>query len=171
MYILDGNVTTAVVDAIRSLMITFCSLIYKLIIFSFDVFEKIGSANDILSTDIIVNITNKISLILGLFMIFRLTFAFIQYLINPDTMSDKNKGAASLVIKVVVTIVLLGSTPYMFKLAFSLQNAINEDRIIPRIIVGHTLEEDENVTMGANERIGALWKIHLAGISVICGCR
>lgn len=148
MYILDGNVTTAVVDAIRSLMITFCSLIYKLIIFSFDVFEKIGSANDILSTDIIVNITNKISLILGLFMIFRLTFAFIQYLINPDTMSDKNKGAASLVIKVVVTIVLLGSTPYMFKLAFSLQNAINEDRIIPRIIVGHTLEEDENVTMG-----------------------
>ena len=70
MYILDGNVTTAIVDAIRSLMITFCSLIYRLIVFCFDVFEKIGAANDILSTDIIVNITNKISLILGLFMIF-----------------------------------------------------------------------------------------------------
>ena len=148
MYILDGNVTTAIVDAIRSLMITFCSLIYRLIVFCFDVFEKIGAANDILSTDIIVNITNKISLILGLFMIFRLTFAFIQYLINPDTMTDKNKGAGNLVTKMIVMVVLLGSTPYMFKLAFSLQNAINEDKIIPRIIMGYSPDESNNATMG-----------------------
>lgn len=148
MYILDGNVTTAIVDAIRSLMITFCSLIYRLIVFFFDVFEKIGAANDILSTDIIVNITNKISLILGLFMIFRLTFAFIQYLINPDTMTDKNKGAGNLVTKMIVMVVMLGSTPYMFKLAFSLQNAINEDKIIPRIIMGYSPDESNNATMG-----------------------
>lgn len=148
MYILDRNVTTAIVDAIRSLMITFCSLIYRLIVFCFDVFEKIGAANDILSTDIIVNITNKISLILGLFMIFRLTFAFIQYLINPDTMTDKNKGAGNLVTKMIVMVVLLGSTPYMFKLAFSLQNAINEDKIIPRIIMGYSPDESNNATMG-----------------------
>lgn len=148
MYILDGNVTTAIVDAIRSLMITFCSLIYRLIVFCFDVFEKIGAANDILSTDIIVNITNKISLILGLFMIFRLTFAFIQYLINPDTMTDKNKGAGNLVTKMIVMVVLLGSTPYMFKLAFSLQNAINEDKIIQRIIMGYSPDESNNATMG-----------------------
>ena len=148
MYILDGNVTTAIVDAIRSLMITFCSLIYRLIVFCFDVFEKIGAANDILSTVIIVNITNKISLILGLFMIFRLTFAFIQYLINPDTMTDKNKGAGNLVTKMIVMVVLLGSTPYMFKLAFSLQNAINEDKIIPRIIMGYSPDESNNATMG-----------------------
>lgn len=148
MYILYGNVTTAIVDAIRSLMITFCSLIYRLIVFCFDVFEKIGAANDILSTDIIVNITNKISLILGLFMIFRLTFAFIQYLINPDTMTDKNKGAGNLVTKMIVMVVLLGSTPYMFKLAFSLQNAINEDKIIPRIIMGYSPDESNNATMG-----------------------
>lgn len=148
MYILDGNLTTAIVDAIRSLMITFCSLIYRLIVFCFDVFEKIGAANDILSTDIIVNITNKISLILGLFMIFRLTFAFIQYLINPDTMTDKNKGAGNLVTKMIVMVVLLGSTPYMFKLAFSLQNAINEDKIIPRIIMGYSPDESNNATMG-----------------------
>ena len=148
MYILDGNVTTAIVNAIRSLMITFCSLIYRLIVFCFDVFEKIGAANDILSTDIIVNITNKISLILGLFMIFRLTFAFIQYLINPDTMTDKNKGAGNLVTKMIVMVVLLGSTPYMFKLAFSLQNAINEDKIIPRIIMGYSPDESNNATMG-----------------------
>lgn len=149
MYILDGNVTTAIVDAIRSLMITFCSLIYRLIVFCFDVFEKIGAANDILSTDIIVNITNKISLILGLFMIFRLTFAFIQYLINPDTMTDKNKGAGNLVTKMIVMVVMLGSTPYMFKLAFSLQNAINEDKIIPRIIMGYSPDESNNATMGS----------------------
>jgi len=148
MYILDGNVTTAIVDAIRSLMITLCSLIYRLIVFCFDVFEKIGAANDILSTDIIVNITNKISLILGLFMIFRLTFAFIQYLINPDTMTDKNKGAGNLVTKMIVMVVMLGSTPYMFKLAFSLQNAINEDKIIPRIIMGYSPDESNNATMG-----------------------
>jgi hypothetical protein len=148
MYILDGNVTTAIVDAIRSLMVTFCSLIYGLIMFCFDVFEKVGAANDILSTDIIVNITNKISLILGLFMIFRLTFAFVQYLINPDTMNDKNKGAGSLVMKMIIAIVLLGTTPYMFKFAFSLQNAINDDKIIPRIIMGYSPDESDNATIG-----------------------
>ena len=81
-------------------------------------------------------------------MIFRLTFAFIQYLINPDTMTDKNKGAGNLVTKMIVMVVLLGSTPYMFKLAFSLQNAINEDKIIPRIIMGYSPDESNNATMG-----------------------
>lgn len=147
MYILDGNVTTAIVDAIRSLMITLCSLVYKLIVFSFDIFEKIGTAS-ILSTDIIENLTNKVSLILGLFMIFRLTLAFIQYIINPDTMSDKSKGAGNLIVKVIVTVVLLGSVPYIFKLAYKLQNTINDDKIIPRIIMGYTPEEGNSASTG-----------------------
>ena len=147
MYILDGNVTTAIVDAIRSLMITLCSLVYKLIVFSFDIFEKIGTAS-ILSTDIIESLTNKISLILGLFMIFRLTFAFVQYIIDPDMMSDKNKGAGSLIVKVIVTIVLLGSVPYIFKFAYRLQNTINDDKIIPRIIMGYSPDDSDGVTTG-----------------------
>ena len=147
MYILKGNVTTAIVDAIRSLMITLCSLVYKLIVFSFDIFEKIGTAS-ILSTDIIESLTNKISLILGLFMIFRLTFAFVQYIVDPDMMSDKNKGAGSLIVKVIVTIVLLGSVPYIFKFAYRLQNTINDDKIIPRIIMGYSPEDNTGADLG-----------------------
>lgn len=134
MFIL--SIGSAVEEALRMFMLSLCELIYKLIIFGFNVFEKIGNAN-ILSAASVESLFNKVSLILGLFMIFRLSFSFIQYMVNPDTMTDKKNGIGNIIKKVIIVIVLLGSVNSLFNMAYKVQSLINEDQIIPRIILGN----------------------------------
>ena len=124
-----------IIKSLRTLMMAICELVYKLIVFCFDVFENLGTAK-IVSDVAVSGIFNKISLILGIFMVFRLTFAAIQYIIDPDLMTDKNKGAGNIIKKVIITIVLLGSVNYIFKMAYDIQNYINEDNVLGRVLLG-----------------------------------
>lgn len=124
-----------ILKSLRTLMMAICELVYNLIVFCFDVFQKLGTAQ-IVSDAAVNGIFNKISLILGIFMIFRLTFAAIQYIIDPDLMTDKNKGAGNIIKKVIITIVLLGSVNYIFKMAYDIQNYINEDNVLERVLLG-----------------------------------
>ena len=49
-------------------------------------------------------------------MIFRVTFAFVQYIVDPNMMTDKNKGAQAIIKKVIIVIVLLGRQGICLKL-------------------------------------------------------
>ena len=102
-----------------------------LIYLTFYIFEKLGSARIIEDTQ---GIVNRISLIIGLFMVFRVTFAFVQYIVDPDAMLDKKKGAANIIKKIIISIVLLGSTSTLFNLAFKAQDLIIDNQIIGKII-------------------------------------
>ena len=130
-------------DAIRELMFSLCSAVYSLMVFCFNVFEVMGTA-EIMKSSQIQEIFRRISLVLGIFMVFRLTFAFIQYIMDPDTMLDKKKGAGNLVIKVIIMIVLLGSTSTLFGLAYRVQNIIVDEGIIAKIVFGNTTDKTVN---------------------------
>lgn len=136
MYIIDlwSDVKYSILVAIRTLFLDLCSAIYKLIVYTFDIFFTLGEAK-ILDDPTIQEIYTKVGLILGLFMIFRLTFAGIQYLIDPDTMLDKQKGIGNIVKKVLLVVLLLGSTQYIFKKAYELQHLIIEDNVLSKIIL------------------------------------
>ncbi len=120
--------------AFRTVMMSLCSIIYKLIIFCFDVFSKMGDGR-ILESDTIHPIIVRIEILLGLFMVFRLSFAFIQYIINPDDMTDKTKGIGNIVKRIIISIVLLGSVSGIFDLAYRTQHVLIQNQIVSRIIL------------------------------------
>lgn len=136
MYIIDlwSDVKYSILVAIKTLFLDLCSAVYKLIVYTFDIFFTLGEAK-ILDDPTIQGIYTRVGLILGLFMIFRLTFAGIQYLIDPDTMLDKQKGIGNIIKKVLLVVLLLGSTQYIFKKAYELQHLIIEDNVLSRIIL------------------------------------
>lgn len=138
-------------DALRGLMLTLCDIIYRLIVFIYDVFYNLGTARLLYDSDV-QPIFNKIGLIIGIFMLFRIIFAFVQYIVNPEVMLDKSKGVGKIVIKVVVSIVLLGSTQYLFNAAFSIQEKLLDSQILEKVILGGEYTETENgmKTFGAN---------------------
>lgn len=132
MNILDFlGIGRAIEHGFRTLMIILCDGVYRLIYLTFYIFEKLGSARIIEDTQ---GIVNRISLIIGLFMVFRVTFAFVQYIVDPDAMLDKKKGAANIIKKIIISIVLLGSTSTLFNLAFKAQDLIIDNQIIGKII-------------------------------------
>ena len=132
MNILDFlGIGRAIEQGFRTLMFVLCDGVYRLIYLTFYIFEKLGSARIIEDTQ---GIVNRISLIIGLFMVFRVTFAFVQYIVDPDAMLDKKKGAANIIKKIIISIVLLGSTSTLFNLAFKAQDLIIDNQIIGKII-------------------------------------
>ncbi len=123
MLVLVDTIQSAVMDAVRTFLYSLCTYIYGIIIFCYDLFERVSTAQ-ILDNETVNTIISRVGLILGIFMLFRLTISFIQMLIDPDTISDKEKGAASMIKKSIIVIVLLGSISFIFKEAYHIQDIV-----------------------------------------------
>lgn len=132
--ILDG-IGDAIIAGFRYLLLMLCDTIYKLIIWAFELFIYVAKA-EIFTNDFVLEIYKRVGLVLGIFMLFRLTFSLIQMMVDPNQISDKEKGLGSLVKKIIIVIVLLGFTPTIFSEAFKLQGAILDEQIIAKIILG-----------------------------------
>ena len=104
-------------------------------------------ANIMLSGDnIIKGIGQRIGLILGIFMLFRLAITLINYLISPDKLKDASKGGAKLITNIIISIVLLATVNVIFTEAFKIQRTILNSRIIENVFFGTS--GSKNVDIG-----------------------
>ena len=133
------GINFSIEQALRSMMGSILALIYSLIDYLYNVFVYLSKAQ-ILDNEFIQSIYSKVGMILGIFMIFKLLFSLIQSLIDPDKLTDKKTGFASIIFRAVISIVLLGTTPAIFREAFKLQNLIvagdTSDNVIYKLIAG-----------------------------------
>ena len=131
-------------NMIRTLLASLCDIVYRMIILFYQLFMAIGDATILTSSDI-QKIFNRIGLILGIIMMFRLVFSFIQYLLDPDKISDKETGVGGLIKKVIIVILALGLVNWVFEKAFELQSAILEENVIGKVVLG--IGSDDKVDM------------------------
>lgn len=136
------NIGDTIEQALRSLMGLFSATIYSLIESMYLLFNYLAKA-EILDNEFITEIYRKVGLLLGIFMIFKLSFSLIQSLINPEKLTDKKTGFASIIGRCILSIVLLGITPSLFREAFKIQNYLvggeNKNNIIYKLIVGKSV--------------------------------
>ncbi len=144
------DVSSGIIAALRMLLLKICDPIYSLITFCFDIFEDFGKVRLFENSDTISLIYTRVGLILGLFMIFRLTFAAIEYLINPDKMTDSKAGIGNIIKKVLIVVILLGSTRFLFNFVYNLQNKLIDSNIVGNIILGPSYSSNEKVSAGTN---------------------
>lgn len=134
-----SDVGDAIIHAFRILGARIAALIYNGIVWAYDLFTYIARA-EILDNDFVNEIYRKVGLILALFMTFKLTFSLIQSLVDPSKFTDKKSGFGQIISRCIISIVLLGITPTIFKEAFAIQNLIigskNSDNVIYKLIVG-----------------------------------
>ncbi len=78
----------------------------------------------------------RIYVLLGVVMLFKLSFSLITYIANPDAISDKQKGAGVLIKKIITSLLLLVATPFIFNGAMSVQKLVIKDNMIPNLILG-----------------------------------
>lgn len=141
MLFLASEESGIMLSLLRTILMTLCNVVYKLIIVMYDLFMAIGSAT-LLTSEQIQIIYNRVGLILGIVMIFRLMFSFIQYMIDPDKISDKESGVGSLIKKVIVVILALGLTDWVFNKAFEIQDIILEENTIGKVVLGVSSNDD-----------------------------
>jgi len=99
------------------------------------------------SEGLINDITTRIYVLLGIFMAFKLIVSFLQYMANPDTLVDKEKGAGKLIVRTFTMLVLLLMLPQLFPLLNRVQTEFLP--VIPRIILGEAVDTSNTVTDNA----------------------
>lgn len=124
-----------VIDLARSLFATIDRAIYSLIAAIYSIILEISGISFFSSEDISA-VSKRIYVFIGVFMLFKVTFSLISYLVNPDNISDKNNGLGNVSKNVIVTLFLIIIVPYAFDLLYSAQNAILKDNLIPRVVLG-----------------------------------
>ena len=133
----------------------------------FNIFFIVANAS-FFQGDVINTFYSRVQMILGVFMIFRLTLTFLEIIVNPDLYKDRQKGAASLVKRIAIMLVLLSvivpidipntdnnslneqisKNGILFGLLYQVQNSVVEDNILGKLILGYNLETDGNLQLG-----------------------
>lgn len=133
-------------DLIRSFFAAIDKAVYGLMTTIYQIILDLANAT-IISSDLIEDLYTRMYALLGIFMLFKVTFSFINYIINPDTFTDKAKGVQHLVKNVIIVLVMIIITPFAFDKLYEAQSAILEDNLIPNFILGvrSSSSEDKNL--------------------------
>ena len=119
---------------IRTISWTFDTLLVSFIGKFYNYFETI--INGTLLTDTTISdMMDRVYLLVGVFVAFRLGMLLISYIINPSEVMDEKVGASALVKRVIIGLILIIFMPNIFEYAFRLQDAILDDQVIERVIM------------------------------------
>lgn len=121
-------------DGIRGIFATIDRAVFSLISVVYEIMIQISQVI-IFNDDTLKEFSSKVYSLLGIFMMFKISFSFISYLVNPDQINDKAKGAHKIILNVIIVLVLIIITPTAFTKLYQAQNAILEDNIIPRFFL------------------------------------
>ena len=123
-------------------------LIYKLFIYLSELNLFSGDSNPLNS------LISHVYVLLGIFMLFKVSFSLLQYLVDPNAFRDSSKGMGKLITNVLVVLVLLVSVPEIFNAAMVVQKTIVHSNAIGQLILGANAT-DYSGTVSSDGKIDA----------------
>lgn len=132
--------------AFRGLFASINYCIYSLIEFIMQGIFDISNLK--LSSGLIGDIYNRIYAFLAIFMLFKLTISFLKYVVNPDSISDKEKGAGKLIARTVTMLALVILLPMLFPLLNRAQEVFVP--MLPKVILGTQFDNSDSVDDNAS---------------------
>ena len=124
-----------IVMILRTLFFHIDRVVYEGIGIVYDLLLKLARTT-IIDSATIENVYGRIYALIGIFMLFKISISLINYVLNPDEFIDKEKGMASIVKRIIISLVMLVLIPYGFKEAYALQTIILEDNTLAALIFG-----------------------------------
>ncbi|MBQ6477670.1 MAG: hypothetical protein IJI43_04485 [Bacilli bacterium] len=136
---------------------------FFLLAMSYELFFNVASA-ELLQSATIRNFYGRVQLILGVFMVFRLSIVALKGIVNPDSMQKGDSSFSAVIKKVVIGLLMLAViTPLnipnasnnfekevnnngiLFGTLYSLQSRILKQNTLGRIVLGSTDNSKEKV--------------------------
>lgn len=130
-------------DLVRGFFAAIDRAIYGLMSTIYQIILELAELT-ILSPGVIKDMYTRIYALLAIFMLFKITFSFVNYVINPDQFTDKQRGVQHLIKNVIIVLIMIIITPFAFGKLSEAQSAILHDKLIPKLIVGAGTGEEGN---------------------------
>lgn len=146
------------VDFLRGVLASIDKLVFSLLSWIIEGIFNLSSLA--VNVDFVQSIYKRIYIILAIFMVFKLTFSFLKYLVSPDAMTDKEQGVGKLAARVVTMVVMLIAFPILvFQPVKGMGNRtvlqILQDGVVktlPRIILGTKIDENNSSSSEINAK-------------------
>lgn len=146
------------VDFLRGVLASIDKLVFSLLSWIIEGIFNLSSLA--VNVDFVQSIYKRIYIILAIFMVFKLTFSFLKYLVSPDAMTDKEQGVGKLAARVVAMVVMLIAFPILvFQPVKGMGNRtvlqILQDGVVktlPRIILGTKIDENNSASSEINAK-------------------
>lgn len=142
-------------DGVRGVFAVIDRGVYGLITTFYNMIESLTNFT-IISGDKISEISGKIYALIALFMIFKISFSLINYLVNPDMLSDKAKGGGALIKNIILTFALVVIVPFGFNILYQAQAAILSDNLIGKFVYGDESVDGEMVFSMDDDECGGI---------------
>ena len=152
MYVLGFAIMDLIERLLRSIFFFLDSVIYSWIPTLYNTLITISRTSPLSQADI-ADMASRVYKLLAVFMIFKVTFSLIMYIVNPDDFSDKTKGVSKLITNIVISLALLILTPFIFRYAFELQTKILKNNTLMTVIFGKDLNRENNTIDTVGEQI------------------
>ena len=121
---------------IRQLLFFLDNAVYSLISNAYELILYLANVNLVKNNDVLIGLISRVYLILGIFMLFKVSFSVIQYIIDPNAFSDSSKGFGKLITNTLVSLVLLVAVPSIFDELYDIQRIIIQSNAIPNLVLG-----------------------------------
>ena len=147
-------------DIVRTIFSTLDRPIFWLLGLCYELFFNVASA-DIFSNDIIMRFYGRVQIILGVYMMFRISMVILKGIVNPDSFTG-DKGGKALITRIFTSLIILtilmpisipnakneyevqiNNNGLLFGTLYSLQNRILSNNTIGRLVLG-TTEDSES---------------------------
>lgn len=131
----------------RSLSFTISQLVYPLISYLYDIFERIAKHRFFSDSDI-ENLSQNIYIVISACMLFTLGLKLISAIVNPDALDGGNGGtgtkrsAKNVFFSILISLFLIIMIPIGFKVLYQIQNDVLNDSLVEKIILGADVSED-----------------------------
>lgn len=142
------------------------SMVYGLVKSIFQVFMNLVNTT-MFNETIIETFTQRIYVVLGIYMLFKLAFSLLSSIVDPNTLLDKEKGMGKIVTRTIIALMMLVFVPYVFEFALEWQDNIAV--AVPKVIIGNSVGSDSETMAKRGEELAAVALKAFFEINPECG--
>ena len=124
-----------VISCLRTLFFTLDTIVFGLIDDVYALLMQI-SRTTIFDQDALHGFSQRVYVMLGLFMLLKVMISIVNYILNPDDLVDKEKGFANIIKRIILSLVMIVLVPYVFREAYELQAIVLSENTIMSIVFG-----------------------------------
>lgn len=126
---------TWISDTFRNIISLFDRVVYWFAELLISLFDSLASV-DVFDGDLLERFSKRIYVFIAIIMIFKVSFSIIQYIINPDAFTDKERGIGKVIQGIIFSLTCLALLPYLSKFSYKFQHFIVDNQYVERIILG-----------------------------------
>ncbi len=127
--------------------------IFSLISSAYKIFMALAGAR-LFTNDMYVSIANSVYFIIGVAMLFVLSYAIIKGIIDPDKAAKGEMIGSKMVKSILIAVLGLALTPVMFNVLYQAQGIVLDNNIIGKIIFRSTAYDSESLKYTSKDENG-----------------